>query len=212
MEGVLLPPTPPSLRTLRNLIPHGHRRCHSLGYNFIHKMNTAEFKSATFPNAGPWHLLDDSVMEPHTPSRGQAESSTLSSGISIGSSDGSELSKYMSWPAFERNRLYHSLGPVTRVMEWLTGPIEGQQLCRFSGTGNAFISCTSHHARGLTIEDFIKRGQKANSGAVDQILSSTVRYTAYILCSKIHKSHRKEAFQVHIYKKCFSCGLDGDDG
>lgn len=47
-------------------------------------MNTAEFKSATFPNAGPRHLLDDSVMEPHAPSRGQAESSTLSSGISIG--------------------------------------------------------------------------------------------------------------------------------
>lgn len=47
-------------------------------------MNTAEFKSATFPNAGPRHLLDDSVMEPHAPARGQAESSTLSSGISIG--------------------------------------------------------------------------------------------------------------------------------
>ena len=64
-------------------------------------MNTAEFKSATFPNAGPRHLLDDSVMEPHAPSRGQAESSTLSSGISIGSSDGSELSEETSWPAFE---------------------------------------------------------------------------------------------------------------
>lgn len=50
-------------------------------------MNTAEFKSATFPNAGPRHLLDDSVMEPHAPSRGQAESSTLSSGISIGERD-----------------------------------------------------------------------------------------------------------------------------
>ncbi|XP_023559340.1 ras-specific guanine nucleotide-releasing factor RalGPS2 [Octodon degus] len=111
-EGALLPQTPPSPR---NLIPHGHRKCHSLGYNFIHKMNTAEFKSATFPNAGPRHLLDDSVMEPHAPSRGQAESSTLSSGISIGSSDGSELSEETSWPAFERNRLYHSLGPVTRM-------------------------------------------------------------------------------------------------
>ncbi|XP_041446441.1 ras-specific guanine nucleotide-releasing factor RalGPS2 isoform X1 [Xenopus laevis] len=99
VEGVLLPPTPPSPR---NLIPHGHRKCHSLGYNFIHKMNSVEFKSATFPNAGPRHLLDDSVMEPHAPSRGHAESSTLSSGISIGSSDGSELSEDMPWPAFER--------------------------------------------------------------------------------------------------------------
>ncbi|XP_053470583.1 ras-specific guanine nucleotide-releasing factor RalGPS2 isoform X2 [Ictalurus furcatus] len=107
-----VPGTPPSPR---NLLPYGHRKCHSLGYNFIHKMNTVEFKSATFPNAGSRHLLDDSVLESNTPTRGQAESSTLSSGISLGSSEGSELSEEMSWPAFERTRLYHSLGPVTRV-------------------------------------------------------------------------------------------------
>lgn len=53
-------------------------------HSFIHKMNTVEFKSATFPNAGSRHLLDDSVMESHSPTRGQAESSTLSSGISLG--------------------------------------------------------------------------------------------------------------------------------
>ncbi|XP_018609191.2 ras-specific guanine nucleotide-releasing factor RalGPS2 isoform X6 [Scleropages formosus] len=99
-DGALakMPATPPSPR---NLIPYGHRKCHSLGYNFIHKVNTTEFKSATFPNAGSRHLLDDSVMESHTPARGQAESSTLSSGISLGSSEGSELSEEMSWPAFE---------------------------------------------------------------------------------------------------------------
>ncbi|XP_052391360.1 ras-specific guanine nucleotide-releasing factor RalGPS2 isoform X2 [Carassius gibelio] len=99
-EGALskVPPTPPSPR---NLITYGHRKSHSLGYNFIHKTNTVEFKSATFPNAGSRHLLDDSVLESHTPTRGQAESSTLSSGISLGSSEGSELSEEMSWPAFE---------------------------------------------------------------------------------------------------------------
>ncbi|XP_026088964.1 ras-specific guanine nucleotide-releasing factor RalGPS2-like isoform X2 [Carassius auratus] len=99
-EGALskIPPTPPSPR---NLITYGHRKSHSLGYNFIHKTNTVEFKSATFPNAGSRHLLDDSVLESHTPTRGQAESSTLSSGISLGSSEGSELSEEMSWPAFE---------------------------------------------------------------------------------------------------------------
>uniref|UniRef100_A0A8C9Y912 Ral GEF with PH domain and SH3 binding motif 2 n=1 Tax=Sander lucioperca TaxID=283035 RepID=A0A8C9Y912_SANLU len=80
-EGTKVPATPPSPR---NLLPYGHRKCHSLGYNFIHKMNTVEFKSATFPNAGSRHLLDDSVMESHSPTRGQAESSTLSSGISLG--------------------------------------------------------------------------------------------------------------------------------
>ncbi|XP_059196936.1 ras-specific guanine nucleotide-releasing factor RalGPS2 isoform X2 [Centropristis striata] len=97
-EGTKVPATPPSPR---NLLPYGHRKCHSLGYNFIHKMNTVEFKSATFPNAGSRHLLDDSVLESHSPTRGQAESSTLSSGISLGSSEGSELSEEVSWPAFE---------------------------------------------------------------------------------------------------------------
>ncbi|XP_068448946.1 ras-specific guanine nucleotide-releasing factor RalGPS2 isoform X1 [Clinocottus analis] len=97
-EGNKVPATPPSPR---NLLPYGHRKCHSLGYNFIHKMNTVEFKSATFPNAGSRHLLDDSVMESHSPTRGHAESSTLSSGISLGSSEGSELSEEVSWPAFE---------------------------------------------------------------------------------------------------------------
>ncbi|XP_008305453.1 ras-specific guanine nucleotide-releasing factor RalGPS2 isoform X2 [Cynoglossus semilaevis] len=97
-EGPKVPATPPSPR---NLLPYGHRKCHSLGYNFIHKMNTVEFKSATFPNAGSRHLLDDSVMESNSPNRGQAESSTLSSGISLGSSEGSELSEEVSWPAFE---------------------------------------------------------------------------------------------------------------
>ncbi|XP_062311324.1 ras-specific guanine nucleotide-releasing factor RalGPS2-like isoform X1 [Osmerus eperlanus] len=111
-EATKAPATPPSPR---NLLPYGHRKCHSLGYNFIQKMNSVEFKSATFPNAGSRHLLDDSVMESHAPARGQAESSTLSSGISLGSSEGSELSEEMSWPVFERTRLYHSLGPVTRA-------------------------------------------------------------------------------------------------
>ncbi|XP_054646468.1 ras-specific guanine nucleotide-releasing factor RalGPS2 isoform X3 [Dunckerocampus dactyliophorus] len=98
-EASKVPATPPSPR---NLLPYGHRKCHSLGYNsFIHKMNTVEFKSATFPNAGSRHLLDDSVMESNSPTRGQAESSTLSSGISLGSSEGSELSEEVSWPAFE---------------------------------------------------------------------------------------------------------------
>ncbi|XP_077963935.1 ras-specific guanine nucleotide-releasing factor RalGPS2 isoform X2 [Gasterosteus aculeatus] len=96
-EGNKVPATPPSPR---NLLPYGHRKCHSLGYNFIHKMNTVEFKSATFPNAGSRHLLDDSVMESHSPGGGR-ESSTLSSGISLGSSEGSELSEEVSWPAFE---------------------------------------------------------------------------------------------------------------
>lgn len=60
--------------------------------SFINKMNTVEFKSATFPNAGSRHLLDDSVMESHSPTRGQAESSTLSSGISLGKTNANKPS------------------------------------------------------------------------------------------------------------------------
>uniref|UniRef100_A0A6Q2YCJ2 Ral GEF with PH domain and SH3 binding motif 2 n=1 Tax=Esox lucius TaxID=8010 RepID=A0A6Q2YCJ2_ESOLU len=111
-DGTKVPPTPPSPR---NLLPYGHRKCHSLGYNFIHKMNTVEFKSATFPNAGPRHLLDDSVMEIHTPARGQAESSTLSSGISLATLTVACLHPVPSYPLLNRTRFYHSLGPVTRV-------------------------------------------------------------------------------------------------
>ena len=81
-------------------------------YSFIHKMNSVEFKSATFPNAGSRHLLDDSVMESHSPTRGQAESSTLSSGISLGKTLG--LGRY----AFLPIRYYHDTWVPIRYILW----------------------------------------------------------------------------------------------
>ncbi|XP_074524092.1 ras-specific guanine nucleotide-releasing factor RalGPS2 isoform X2 [Halichoeres trimaculatus] len=148
-EGTKVPATPPSPR---NLLPYGHRKCHSLGYNFIHKMNTVEFKSATFPNAGSRHLLDDSVMESHSPSRGQAESSTLSSGISLGSSEGSELSEEMSWPAFESSaeseelavHLYPGAVTVQGVLRRKTVMKEGKKPTVASWTKYWVALCGAH--------------------------------------------------------------------
>ncbi|XP_018609186.2 ras-specific guanine nucleotide-releasing factor RalGPS1 isoform X2 [Scleropages formosus] len=171
-DGALakMPATPPSPR---NLIPYGHRKCHSLGYNFIHKVNTTEFKSATFPNAGSRHLLDDSVMESHTPARGQAESSTLSSGISLGSSEGSELSEEMSWPAFERNCFYHSLGPVTRVGRI---PYRGAQ--RASSSVESEELAVHLYPGAVTIQGMLRRKTLLKEGKKPTVASWTKYWVA----------------------------------
>ncbi|XP_012694995.1 ras-specific guanine nucleotide-releasing factor RalGPS2 isoform X2 [Clupea harengus] len=147
-ESSKVPGTPPSPR---NLLPYGHRKCHSLGYNFIHKTNV-EFKSATFPNAGSRHLLDDSVLESHTPARGQTESSTLSSGISLGSSEGSELSEEMSWPAFESSaeseelavHLYPGVVTLQGVLRRKTVLKEGKKPTVASWTKYWVALCETH--------------------------------------------------------------------
>uniref|UniRef100_A0A669DAK6 Ral GEF with PH domain and SH3 binding motif 2 n=2 Tax=Oreochromis TaxID=8139 RepID=A0A669DAK6_ORENI len=169
-DGTKVPATPPSPR---NLLPYGHRKCHSLGYNFIHKTNTVEFKSATFPNAGSRHLLDDSVMESHSPTRGQAESSTLSSGISLGSSEGSELSEEMSWPAFERTRFYHSLGPVTRVARI---PYKG--VLRPSSSAESEELAVHLYPGAVTVQGVLRRKTVLKEGKKPTVASWTKYWVA----------------------------------
>uniref|UniRef100_A0A4W4EGV9 Ral GEF with PH domain and SH3 binding motif 2 n=1 Tax=Electrophorus electricus TaxID=8005 RepID=A0A4W4EGV9_ELEEL len=202
-EGALpkVPPTPPSPR---NLLPYGHRKCHSLGYNFIHKMNTVEFKSATFPNAGSRHLLDDSVLESHTPTRGQAESSTLSSGISLGSSEGSELSEEMSWPAFERTRFYHSLGPVTRV-----GRISYRGGLRPSSSAESEELAVHLYPGAVTVQGVLRRKTLLKEGKKPTVASWTKYWVAlcgtqlYYYTAKSLKATERKHFKSTA-SKCVS--------
>uniref|UniRef100_A0A3B3WHS8 Ral GEF with PH domain and SH3 binding motif 2 n=1 Tax=Poecilia mexicana TaxID=48701 RepID=A0A3B3WHS8_9TELE len=233
-----VPATPPSPR---NLLPYGHRKCHSLGYNFIHKMNTVEFKSATFPNAGSRHLLDDSVLESHSPSRGQAESSTLSSGISLGeteasvtsmrkaiavarlhhgdihlmvsvpgtgSSEGSELSEEMSWPAFERTRFYHSLGPVTRVAR-----IPYRGVLRPSSSAESEELAVHLYPGAVTVQGVLRRKTVLKEGKKPTVASWTKYWVAlcgtqlYYYPAKSLKATERKHFKSTSSKSVCVVGL-----
>uniref|UniRef100_A0A8D0HSH5 Ras-specific guanine nucleotide-releasing factor RalGPS1 n=1 Tax=Sphenodon punctatus TaxID=8508 RepID=A0A8D0HSH5_SPHPU len=80
-------PTPPVPR---------HRKSHSLGNNMMCQFSVVESKSATFPTEKPRHLLDDSVLESHSPVRNHTLNSVFTNGISIGSSESSEFSEELS--------------------------------------------------------------------------------------------------------------------
>ncbi|KAG7252619.1 hypothetical protein CRUP_017680 [Coryphaenoides rupestris] len=204
-EGVKATATPPSPR---NLLPYSHRKCHSLGYNFIHKMNTVEFKSATFPNAGSRHLLDDSVMESHTSSRGQAESSTLSSGISLGSSEGSELSEEMSWPAFERTRLYHSLGPVSRA-----GRISYRGVLRASSSADSEELAVHLYPGAVTVQGVLRRKTVLKEGKKPTVASWSKYWAAlcgtqlYFYAAKSLKASERKHFKSTSSKSVCVVGL-----
>uniref|UniRef100_A0A8C9Y4L2 Ral GEF with PH domain and SH3 binding motif 2 n=1 Tax=Sander lucioperca TaxID=283035 RepID=A0A8C9Y4L2_SANLU len=204
-EGTKVPATPPSPR---NLLPYGHRKCHSLGYNFIHKMNTVEFKSATFPNAGSRHLLDDSVMESHSPTRGQAESSTLSSGISLGSSEGSELSEEVSWPAFERTRFYHSLGPVTRVAR-----IPYRGVLRPSSSAESEELAVHLYPGAVTVQGVLRRKTVLKEGKKPTVASWTKYWVAlcgtqlYYYTAKSLKATERKHFKSTSSKSVCVVGL-----
>ncbi|XP_009890599.1 PREDICTED: ras-specific guanine nucleotide-releasing factor RalGPS1 isoform X2 [Charadrius vociferus] len=77
-------PTPPVPR---------HRKSHSLGNNMMCQLSVVESKSATFPTERPRHLLDDSVLEPHSPARGHPLGALLANGLSRDSSESSEFSE-----------------------------------------------------------------------------------------------------------------------
>ncbi|KFO82595.1 Ras-specific guanine nucleotide-releasing factor RalGPS1, partial [Cuculus canorus] len=154
-------PTPPVPR---------HRKSHSLGNNMMCQFSVVESKSATFPTEKPRHLLDDSVLESHSPARNHPLPSLLTNGLSIDSSESSEFSEELP-SGLERGRLYATLGPNWRV------PIRNSprsRSCVYSPTGAC--SCTLGNSTGvITMEGPLKRKTLLKEGK-KPTLSSWTRY------------------------------------
>ncbi|XP_071622538.1 ras-specific guanine nucleotide-releasing factor RalGPS1 isoform X7 [Heliangelus exortis] len=153
-------PTPPVPR---------HRKSHSLGNNMMCPFSVVESKSATFPTEKPRHLLDDSVLESHSPARGHPLDTLLTNGLSIDSSESSEFSEELP-SGLERGRLYATLGPNWRV------PIRNSRSrsCVYSPAGAC--SCTlGSSTEVITMEGPLRRKTLLKEGK-KPILSSWTRY------------------------------------
>ncbi|XP_016389781.1 ras-specific guanine nucleotide-releasing factor RalGPS1 isoform X3 [Sinocyclocheilus rhinocerous] len=113
-------PTPP---------PSRHRKSHSLGNAMMWHFGVVESKSATFPTEKPRHLLDDSFLESQSPARNNPHSSSVSNGISIGSSQSSfceDLSPGLESPSVAESSLAHGeSGGVT-----MQGPLKRKTLLK----------------------------------------------------------------------------------
>uniref|UniRef100_A0A8D3A6H0 Ras-specific guanine nucleotide-releasing factor RalGPS1 n=1 Tax=Scophthalmus maximus TaxID=52904 RepID=A0A8D3A6H0_SCOMX len=137
-------PTPPSSH---------HRKSHSLGNSMMCQYGMSESRSATFPIEKARHLLDDSFLESQSPVRNHPHSTSVSNGLSLGSSEssfGEELS-----PGMERGRMYATLGPNWRV------PLRNPHR-RCSYLYSPFHCC--HIAGGATLEGPLRRKTLVKEG------------------------------------------------
>ncbi|XP_058631688.1 ras-specific guanine nucleotide-releasing factor RalGPS1 isoform X3 [Onychostoma macrolepis] len=109
--------------------PSRHRKSHSLGNAMMWHFGVVESKSATFPIEKPRHLLDDSFLESQSPARNNPHSSSVSNGISIGSSQSSfceDLSPGLESPSVAESSLAHGeSGGVT-----MEGPLKRKTLLK----------------------------------------------------------------------------------
>ncbi|XP_071322908.1 ras-specific guanine nucleotide-releasing factor RalGPS1-like isoform X2 [Trachinotus anak] len=151
-------PTPP---------PSHHRKSHSLGNNMMCQYGMSESRSATFPIEKARHLLDDSFLESQSPVRNDPHSTSVSNGLSLGSSEssfGEELS-----PGMERGRMYATLGPNWRV------PLRNSPRSRsYVYSSSAATSCYGcSEAGGVTIEGPLRRKTMLKEGRKPKLSSWT---------------------------------------
>ncbi|KAF0038842.1 ras-specific guanine nucleotide-releasing factor RalGPS1 isoform X2 [Scophthalmus maximus] len=142
-------PTPPSSH---------HRKSHSLGNSMMCQYGMSESRSATFPIEKARHLLDDSFLESQSPVRNHPHSTSVSNGLSLGSSEssfGEELS-----PGMERGRMYATLGPNWRVP--LRNPHRRCSYLYSSSAGNSCYGCSE--AGGATLEGPLRRKTLVKEG------------------------------------------------
>ncbi|XP_069025195.1 ras-specific guanine nucleotide-releasing factor RalGPS1 isoform X2 [Embiotoca jacksoni] len=109
--------------------PSHHRKSHSLGNNMMCQYGMSESRSATFPIEKARHLLDDSFLESQSPARNDPHSTSVSNGLSLGSSEssfGEELS-----PGMESSSAANSCYGCTEVGSVIIeGPLRRKTLLK----------------------------------------------------------------------------------
>uniref|UniRef100_A0A8C5U4X8 Ras-specific guanine nucleotide-releasing factor RalGPS1 n=1 Tax=Malurus cyaneus samueli TaxID=2593467 RepID=A0A8C5U4X8_9PASS len=126
------------------------------------QLSVVESKSATFPTERPRHLLDDSVLECHSPARGHTASTRLANGLSRGRGCVGSATPIFAFT--NRGRLYATLGPNWRV------PI------RNSPRSRSTCSCTAGVSTGvITMEGPLRRKTLLKEGK-KPTLTSWTRY------------------------------------
>ncbi|XP_069573458.1 ras-specific guanine nucleotide-releasing factor RalGPS1 isoform X2 [Brachyistius frenatus] len=109
--------------------PSHHRKSHSLGNNMMCQYGMSESRSATFPIEKARHLLDDSFLESQSPVRNDPHSTSVSNGLSLGSSEssfGEELS-----PGMESSSAANSCYGCTEVGSVIIeGPLRRKTLLK----------------------------------------------------------------------------------
>ncbi|XP_067828891.1 ras-specific guanine nucleotide-releasing factor RalGPS1-like [Heptranchias perlo] len=147
----------------------GHRKWQSVNYK-DRRTSTADPKRATFPGYRPRSLLDDSVMEGDLLWMMQTVAQPASGCSPVSHEESCDAGERSSWPVFERNRLYRSLGPVSRVMRSCHRSPVRPRLPDDSGVHT--------HRGAATIESILRRKTVLKAGKKPTVSSWTTYWVA----------------------------------